>query len=449
MSENDKKDAIQEFKDTIQPGDLYVYRHTNDTAGHVMLYVGDGYFLHSTGSSYNYSSLVDRVENYTSVQGSEKPEGSVRFQTASSTVYNPSSTRYLFYNDTSGPDSNDRYALLRPLNRKGLFLSNATIARCMSSGIEIEKSADKTTSVSLNDKITYTISIKNNSKDYIKNVSICDVVPEYTSFIEMSKSYYYNNDGKNIMWNVPTIEPQGTIELTYSVSVNNEQTNIGKNISSHCFVNQIKSNTLNISISSFNDLDYKSFVDLALQYYNNPNVYYDSQSKNETLDPTKNVVTFNNGATFVTSLYKRFYELKGIEFNISNELTSITNSNFMNSIMNKDGVFDTSSLLYSMMVNGGYGGTAFTKDYYMDRMRTVEANYLLPGDIISFENTSATNQYLYLGDITIDSTTYKKAMLLFTTKDGVKLISGSDSDALLIKFIGYKRFAIIRPSLYR
>ena len=101
-----------------------------------------------------------------------------------------------------------------------------------------------------------------------------------------------------------------------------------------------------------------------------------------------------------------------------------------------------------MLVNGGYGGTVFKKDYTMDRMRTVEKEYLLPGDIISFVNSSATNQYLYLGDITIDSAKYKNALLIFTTSDGVKLVYGSEADALLVKFIGYVRFAIIRPSLY-
>ena len=81
-------------------------------------------------------------------------------------------------------------------------------------------------------------------------------------------------------------------------------------------------------------------------------------------------------------------------------------------------------------------------------MRTVKPEYLLPGDIISFVNSSATNQYLYLGDVTIGSSFYRNALLLFTTSSGVKMVYGSDADALLVKFIGYKRFAIIRPSLY-
>ena len=160
------------------------------------------------------------------------------------------------------------------------------------------------------------------------------------------------------------------------------------------------------------------------------------------------VVTFKNGVSFVTTLYKRYYASIGKDVDLSSEISSMTNTNFMNLIMDKDGNFNTSTIVYSMMINGGYGGTVFTKDYTMDRMRTIEKEYLLPGDLISFSSNSATNQYLYLGDITIDSAKYKNALLVFTTTAGVKLVYGSDADALLDKFIGYNRFAIIRPSLY-
>ena len=203
LSTTEKQNALKKFKENLQPGDLYVYRHTNDTAGHVMLYVGNDYFIHSTGASYNYSTLVDKVENYTSVQGEIKPEGSVRYQTASSTVYKESSTRYLFYVDKVGSDSNDRYAILRPLNRSDLKLTPTTIARCMMSGIEIEKSADKYTSVAVGDELTYTISIRNNSDKTIKNVSIKDEIPNNTSFVSMSRTDYFNILGNEMIWNIP------------------------------------------------------------------------------------------------------------------------------------------------------------------------------------------------------------------------------------------------------
>ena len=145
---------------------------------------------------------------------------------------------------------------------------------------------------------------------------------------------------------------------------------------------------------------------------------------------------------------KRYYASIGKELNLASELSSITNTNFMNNIMDTSGNLQTDTLLGKMLVNGGYGGTVYTKNYDMDRMRTVKPEYLLPGDIISFVNSSATNQYLYLGDVTIGSTNYRNALLLFTTSSGVKMVYGSEADALLIKFIGYKRFAVIRPSLY-
>ena len=446
MNEEEKATALQEFKDTIQPGDLYVYRHKNDGSGHVMLYVGDGYFLHSTGSSYNYSSLVDKEEEWTSVSGEVNPEGTVRYQSANSTVYKKTSSRYLFYNTSS--DSNDRYALLRPLNRKNLKLSSTTVARCMMSGIDIEKSADKATSVTLGDSITYTITITNNSKKVINNVSINDTIPTNTSFVDMDRSYYYNTNGTNIIFNIPSIDPKSKIKVSYTVKVDDNADLIGKTLTSQGKVSHIDLNTLNLSISSLSSTQLQDFVTMALQYYDNKNVYYDANGNNSSKDPTKNIVTFKNGASFITALYKRYYASLGKEVDLSKELTEVTNTNFMNLVMDKDGKFNESTIIYSMMVNGGYGGTAFTKDYTMDRMRTIEREYLLPGDLISFTSSTATNQYLYLGDITFNSVKYENALLVFTTSDGVKLVYGADADVLLDKFIGYKRFAIIRPSLY-
>ena len=446
MSDEEKEIALQEFKDTIQPGDLYVYRHKKDGAGHVMLYVGDGYFLHSTGSSYNYSSLVDKEEGWTSVEGEVKPEGTVRYQSAKSTVYKKSSSRYLFYSSAS--DSNDRYALLRPLNRSSLKLTNTTVARCMMSGIDIEKSADKTTSVTLGDNITYTITIKNNSNEKINNVSINDTIPTNTSFVDMDRSYYYNTDGTNIIYNIPSVDPKSKISISYTVKVDDNADLIGKSIKSQGTVSHINLNTLTHSISSLTSSQLQDFVNMALQYYNNKNVYYDANGNNSSEDPTKNIVTFKNGASFITALYKRYYASLGKDVDLSKELTEVTNTNFMNLVMDKDGNFNESTIIYSMMVNGGYGGTVFTKDYTMDRMRTIEKEYLLPGDLISFTSSTATNQYLYLGDITFNSVKYENALLVFTTTAGVKLVYGSDADALLDKFIGYNRFAIIRPSLY-
>lgn len=448
MTDSEKEEAMTAFKNALQPGDLYVYRHTSDTAGHVMLYVGNGYFLHSTGSSYNYTSLVDKTENFTSVQGSINPEGSVRYQSTASTVYKSTSTRYLFYVDPDGVDSNDRYAILRPLNRSGLTITPTTIARCMASGLDIEKSANNATSVTLGEELTYTIKIKNYSDKTINNISITDTVPTNTSFVSMEQSYNYNQKDGNIIWNIPSISANQTISLDYTVKVDENTSSIGKMITSSGSVGHISLNTLNIQISSLSDSQLSDFVTMALQYYNNSNVSYSSTANNSTSDPTSNIVTFSNGANFVTTLYKRYYASLGKTLDISSDLTEVTNDNFMDSIITSSGL-QTDSKLYKMLVNGGYGGTYFTKDYYMDRMRTVEYDYLLPGDIISFKNSSAPyNQYLYLGNVTIEGTTYLNVFLLFTSSAGVKMVYGSDADALLAKFIGYNSFAVIRPSLY-
>lgn len=448
LSDSQKQVAMKKFKETLQPGDLYVYRHgesIDSPAGHVMLYVGDGYFLHSTGSSYNYSSLVDKIESY------PNGEGSVRKQTANSTVYSSNSTRYLFYIDSKNGNSNDRYAILRPLNRNGLKISNTTLARCMAKGLEIEKVSSHNTSVTLNDTITYTINITNNSNKEMENIAINDKIPEYTSFLSISDSYSsYYKDG-NIIFNIDRIAANQTIQVSYSVIVTSDNSNIGKIISSTGTVNNIDLNTINLSISSLNNQNLNDIVSIALSYYFNPNVSFGSTNTDVSLDPTTNKVVFANGVSFIRSVYYRYYQTLGINFDLTSELSIITGTNFINQIIDVSGnkpVVKDDTILSKMLVNGGYGGTYFTTDYYMDRMRLVKYEYLLPGDIIAFHNSSATNAYLYLGSVIVDNVSYDHAFAIFTSKDTVKLVVNEDADSLIVKLNGYKRFAVLRPSLY-
>ena len=50
------------FTDTLQPGDIIVYRYGDDSGGHAMLYVGGGRILHSGGSSYDYKSSTENLK---------------------------------------------------------------------------------------------------------------------------------------------------------------------------------------------------------------------------------------------------------------------------------------------------------------------------------------------------------------------------------------------------
>ncbi|MBQ7624625.1 MAG: C40 family peptidase [Clostridia bacterium] len=107
----EEKDAIvADFRRTLEPGDAMVYRYTKDpsvwkdTNGHVMLYMGDGMMLHSTGADYDYAGAKD----------TEEWQGTVRYESALG-LFDPDSTMYLFYNNGTNR-AKVRFCILRGLD---------------------------------------------------------------------------------------------------------------------------------------------------------------------------------------------------------------------------------------------------------------------------------------------------------------------------------------------
>ncbi|MBQ7624624.1 MAG: hypothetical protein IJS65_05060 [Clostridia bacterium] len=101
---------VGDFKNTLEPGDAMLYGYTKDVSswkdvtGHVMFYAGGGMMLHSTGSDYDYSGAKD----------AEEWQGTVRYESAD-TLFDPASSRYLFYNNGSSR-AMVRFAILRGLD---------------------------------------------------------------------------------------------------------------------------------------------------------------------------------------------------------------------------------------------------------------------------------------------------------------------------------------------
>jgi len=77
----EKAKVKEEFLATLQPGDLACIRR-EDSSGHVLLYIGDGQFIHASGSNYKY----------TGDHGTEVYEASVRRTLAENYFFNPTLT---------------------------------------------------------------------------------------------------------------------------------------------------------------------------------------------------------------------------------------------------------------------------------------------------------------------------------------------------------------------
>ena len=189
--------AAQTLVDEIEPGDLIAYRNAADTNGHVMLYIGDGLLLHSTGFGsidYNYTRKSDNYE----------PSGTVIYTTMDE-MLNKNDELYLFRDKSI-------VTLLRPL-QLGLTITENTKARVAGlQNIVVSKTTSHPDGVSANpgDSVTFTISVKNNDS-VMRSVQITDTVPD-------GMTCAIGGEGTMLNWNID-LNPGETQQINYSFAV--------------------------------------------------------------------------------------------------------------------------------------------------------------------------------------------------------------------------------------
>lgn len=214
----DKK--LKNFSDTLQPGDIMVYRNMNQTSGHAMLYVGNGMMIHSSGvGSFNYT---EGKENY-------EQDGTYLYESITDTLLNPNHKRYLADQSV--------YVIIRPLDSFEGDIPEKTTARMNEMrGIKAEKLASCSygQTVNANDEIMFTFRLENYS-NLDKTLTITDTVPQNTKYLSGAQ----NQKGNKLEWNVCV--PAGkTIEASYKVKVLSDAW--GKEIVSKSSVSNIEVN---------------------------------------------------------------------------------------------------------------------------------------------------------------------------------------------------------------
>jgi len=201
---------------SLQPGDLIVYRRDNNNAGHVMMYVGDNMFIHSTGSDYNYTYNEERFEN----------SGTVLELAASELFVNTNSSRYLFKSNFN------RFCVLRPMNREGIELTSSAISRYHLEGLDIEKtcSVPNLGSVQLGDEITYTIHLENKGFQNLGYFQVSDQVGSYATLVDAN----YEGDiiDDHVYFYMPGISARSTITLQYTVQITSDEDSSGEVLAS-------------------------------------------------------------------------------------------------------------------------------------------------------------------------------------------------------------------------
>ena len=185
------------FRDTLQPGDIIVYRKADGNSGHAMLYVGNNMMIHSSGSTYDFKNGADKVEK----------NGTYKYDPID-ILFDKNHDRCLF--------GKSIYVILRPLNSFEGTIPDHTIQRMGAMrGITAEKLCSHTygKTVTPGDTLTYTFKVSNNTSRQV-SLAVGDIVPVGTTYVSGADRV----NGEHLFWNI-TVPSGETVEVSYTVQV--------------------------------------------------------------------------------------------------------------------------------------------------------------------------------------------------------------------------------------
>lgn len=409
---------LAEVRGMLQVGDVLNYRHVNSKeVGHVYIYLGDDIFIHHSGSGdYKYNSN-DPALSY-DVEGN-KSYGSIITNTADDLFVDTTHTRYLFKNTTS--DKVVSFALLRPLAR-GLSVTQKSIDRMKIAGLSMEK----TSSVGINsavrtgDMITYTITLDNKVTTKHTGVTIRDILPAGTEYVSGSGTAGVSVDGQNLTW---TGDVASKTQVTVSYSVKVTQTTSGALIvSDSTYVSGIKLSKIVQTVSGFTVEQTNALVAKAGEYI--------STAK-----------SFTNPILMAQTLY-----IEALGKTVFNYATPV---DALGDILDKQKLTKKTDTDISKMVAPNlYGGLDIATGQRnledSERCRLVTEEQLAVGDIILAEWSGGSRVFVYLGNSKLiccatDNLTCQELTI------GDNIYEGADN--ILVTFIAYDGYAVLRPSM--
>ena len=215
-----RKAAAKALYEMLQVGDIIV---TDRKTGHTMVYMGDflgdgsNYLLHCAGKKYNMETAEDAVEYG---RGNDTG-GAIRIDKA----------EYFFFGEktpSSGPmwpiSTHPRMVVLRPLqamDEREYPISAAAMTRLRYPRISYDRRAsfNRFTSVCAGDKVTLTVTVKNNApSDYMEPVTVTEQVPHGCRLLPASVTGGGKVCGGVITWEKTLKKGQPAV-LSYTVEV--------------------------------------------------------------------------------------------------------------------------------------------------------------------------------------------------------------------------------------
>ena len=411
--------VASDIMSTLEVGDLIVIRrYVRDTSksdtGHVMMYIGNGKLVHSTGSNFSYGSSP----------ASETYEPTIRYMNVEDYFFNPTSSNYLFDADSSV----DQFGIIRPLDKFSGSVPENTLNRMENlKGIISEKLSSHKAGQTVNpgEEMTFTFRIFNTNADAV-TLNVSDVVPANTTYVLGAETI----DGRAMSWTV-TVAAGETVEVSYTVRVNDDAILGDAVYSDDAKVGGVSHKCPKVYIENTLVADEQAALLAAIEYYRSNN--------------TEKLVGID--------LLKAIYSYAGISCPINVTSTSELATALFTQITAGNG-----KTTYQLIEDGDYYGMIAPTLYGGERLYTAN-KYSATNKACSDRTRLPVEHDLVIGDILYASYAdngQKHVLYMYAGEDigfvslgsaSLASVSSSVNDTLVSVVGYYYYFAVLRPSM--
>ncbi|MBQ7624240.1 MAG: C40 family peptidase, partial [Clostridia bacterium] len=423
LSLSKAEEASAEMKAALHPGDIIIFTNESrdSTVGHIMLYIGNGKMLHSTGRN-----AFGGGENYLFRNGTEEYEmyGAVLYDNVKEVT---DVGRWLC------PFMNENWLckVFRP-NYGSYSPSAKATARLESLKNTIvykETTAPEGVTVSAGGDVTFTVVVYNYGKTE-QTYTITDTIPSNTTF--KSKDAAFTLNGASLSASV-TLAPQETARLSYTVTVNA----VGAWTTIPCkstYVNGVLLNNTRIIVAPTLLAEEQDELIYLLES-RGPSASSDLALALSLYDG----LTFSTKAEAFTSIYTP--QTGGTYTNVVSSGDYVT----MNVTVSNKGSYALATCLF-----GGVGHKTQSPDCY-DRVKHISTDNMVAGDLLfALDNPLNGSMHDRITDLenNVRVYVYADGGRLATVENGsYVLYSKTHSQALTESLPGHFAFFVLRPSI--
>ena len=398
MTALQKKQECDKIADLLVPGDLIVSRHRNkttgaETGGHIILYIGDGKYIHSSGANYNYTKADEGYDT----------TGSVSMDVMDDTYFKTTHGRYIL--------NEARVAVLRPLQLIKSIPEKSLTRFASMQGIVAQKLSTHPMGITANpgDTITYTIRIGNRNSEPV-TVEVKSILAENTTLVSGGDSV----SGNTLSWKF-AIAANDVKDITYTVKISSS----------------VKAGTV---------------IEEGTTTVNGIQVYAANTTVGNTLTQSQqqSIITAIEGvigqkgemSTLINTVYKKAL---GIDLRLPT-----TNQELYMEAFSASGSKANLISVNNMLIKGDrtlFGGRYVYKTTSVpERVQIVRKEMLIAGDIIvSSKDNVGSECTLYLVG--------ESGKLLEMSSTGAKMLSSAKSKTTMEGLLAVNSFVVLRPSL--